>query len=149
MVSIRKSIDIKAPIKEVFDWVQWAPNFIGIWPDMVKTVSYEEDENGLGLLVALYSMIGIEFKIVVQNIEKIPNKKIVVESKHPLISTLAWGFDVTNEGTKLSFYGDYKIPAKVLRGLTKSIITRIAEKNIEILLNNVKQEMERLYGEES
>lgn len=145
MVSIKKSIDINAPLKDVFDWVQWAPNFIGFWPNLVRTVNYSQDENGLGLHETIYSMVGIELKVAAQDIEKIPNEKIVVKSDRPLTSNITWSFEEIPGGTKLVFAAEYIVPASVLQSLAERIVASNTEKDIDRLLSNVKQELERLY----
>lgn len=145
MATIDKSIEIFVPLKDVYDWVQWAPNFIGVWPNLIKTINYTQNEAGLGLHETIYMMSGIQFTVASQDTLRIPYEKIIAESDKPIPSVITWTFSEIPGGMRLGFAADYIVPIKAIRGLTEGIIKRLNSADSDQLLLNVKQELERLH----
>lgn len=148
MVSIEKDITIHAPVADVFKWVKWGPNFVGVWPNLIRSVEFKQDKNGLGVHKTVYNMVGIEIESTSCEVESIQSKKIVSKSGSPTHSTITFKFEEISEGTIVTLSIDYEIPLIVLRGLAKKIISRIIEKNIDTLLVNMKREIETLYQDQ-
>lgn len=145
MASITKNITIYAPLKEVYDWIEWSPNLIEVWPNLIKSVHYEQDEEGMGSHQTLYMMSGLQFRVTSRDIEKIPYKKIVALSDSGISSTITWAFNEIPDGTEIEFTAEYQVPFNAIRGLTEGIIVRLNEADLNNLLNNLKHKMEKLY----
>lgn len=145
MASITKNIKIHAPLKEVYDWIEWSPNLIEVWPNLIKTVHYEQNEQGMGSHETLYMMSGLQFRVKSRDIEKLPYKKIVSLSESGISSKLTWEFAEITDGTHIVFTAEYKVPFNAIRGLTEGIIVRLNEADLNNLLNNLKHKMEKLY----
>jgi len=141
MAKVHKSIEIKAPVKEVFSYIQ-DPTTTPEW-----LVGMIEVHNVTGSGVGrhfdwTYKMAGVPLKGQNTVKEEIPEKRIVVESKGGAESTWTFNFEQRKDVTVLDLDIDYKIPVPVLGKLADKILLKRNERETEMDLVNIKEKLE-------
>ena len=74
--------------------------------------------------------------------ENIPNELRVVETKKGVVSTWSYTFELHEGGTKLNLDIEYTIPVPVLGKLADKLILRRNEREVDVVLANIKDKME-------
>ena len=141
MAKIHKSIEIKAPLKEVFSYIQ-DPSTTPEW-----LVGMIEVHNITGSGVGrhfdwTYKMAGVPLKGENTVTEEIPEKRLVVESKGGAESTWTFNLERRKDVTVLDLDIDYKIPVPVLGKLADKLLLRRNERETEMDLLNIKEKLE-------
>jgi uncharacterized membrane protein len=141
MAKIHRSIEIKAPVKDVYTYIddpekdlEWMTNMIE-----VKNVT----GSGVGRHFDwTYKLIGIPFKGETTCTEDVPEKRIVVETKGGIESTWTFKLEPRKDITVLDLDIDYKIPVPVLGKLAEKVLLKRNERETEMSLTNIKEKLE-------
>lgn len=141
MASIHKSIEIKAPIKGVYTYIddptkdpEWMTSMIE-----VKNVT----GSGVGRHFDwTYKMAGLRLKGETTCTEDVPEKHIVVETKGGVESTWTFNLEPRRDVTVLNLDIDYKIPVPVLGNLVEKVLLKRNERETEMNLMNIKEKLE-------
>jgi uncharacterized membrane protein len=141
MASIHKSVEIKAPVKRVFSYVEDPRNELE-WM-MSMTDIQELRGSGVGTHFRWdYKMAGLHFHGDSDRIEDIEEKKIVDRTKGDIESTWTYSFEPLGESTRLNLDIDYKIPVPVLGKLAEKAMLKHNEREAEQSLLNIKEKLE-------
>ena len=135
---IHRSIEIKAPIKEVYAYID-DPVKDTEWMTSMMEV---KDVSGAGVgkqFKWTYKMAGIKLNKESTFKEDIPEKQIVVETKGCIESTWAFNFEPRKDVTVLNLDIDYKIPVPVLGNLAEKVLLKRNEREAEMSLMNIKK----------
>jgi hypothetical protein len=89
-----------------------------------------------------YKMAGIRFEGDTDEVEVVPNKKLVGKNEKGIESTITWLLDEHGEDTDLTFEADYTVPVPVLGRFAEKVIVRMNENEAETLLANLKAQLE-------
>ena len=87
-------------------------------------------------------MAGIRLEGTSEDIEYVPNQRIVSKTTGNAESTQTWLFKPVDGKTEVTFIVEYKIPLPVLGKLAENIIVKMNNHEGEILLANLKSRME-------
>ncbi len=141
MPRVHKSIEIKAPLKEVYDYID-NPETNPEW-----LMSMVEVHNITGSGVGrhfdwTYKMAGIPLKGESTCTEDIPEKHIVVKTKGGVESTWTFDLEPRKNYTVLNLDIDYRIPVPVLGKLAEKILLKRNEREAEMDLMNIKEKLE-------
>lgn len=141
MARVHKSIEIKAPVKEVFSYIQ-DPTTTPEW-----LVGMIEVHNVTGSGVGrhfhwTYKMAGVPLKGENTVKEEIPDKRIVVESKGGAESTWTFNLEGRKDVTVLDLDIEYKIPVPVVGKLAEKMLLKRNERETEMDLLNIKEKLE-------
>jgi uncharacterized membrane protein len=142
MAKQTKTITVNAPVEKVFSYVDEATNLPKIWPSLVEVKDVKRLPNGGHSDKWVYKMAGILLKGSSEDIEHIPNQRIVTKTKGGADSTQTWLFQPEAGGTKVTFEVEYTVPIKVLGKLAEAIIVKMNEHEGDTLLANLKAIME-------
>jgi uncharacterized membrane protein len=142
MAKLTKSIIINAPVEKVFSFIDEPTNLPKIWPSLVEATNVKRLPNGGHSDKWVYKMAGIKLNGSGEDIEHIPNKRIVTKTKGGADSTQAWLFQPEAGGTKVTFEVEYTVPMKVMGKLAEAIITKMNEHEGDTVLANLKAVME-------
>jgi uncharacterized membrane protein len=141
MIKIHKSIEIKAPVKEVYDYVD-DPTTSPEWMQGMIEVN-NVTGSGVGRHYDwTYKMAGMRLKGENLCTEDVPEKHIVVESKGGVESVWTFNFDNRNDATVLDLDIDYKIPVPVIGKLAEKVLLKRNERIAEMDLLNIKEKLE-------
>lgn len=142
MAKIQKSIDINAPVEQVFDYVDDPANLPEVWPSLVEIKDVEPLPGGGHKYRWVYKMAGMHFEGTGQDTEFAPPRRVVATNKGGIESTLTWTFDSTAGGTTVNLEVAYSVPLPLLSRLAEAFIIRQNEREMELLLVNLKSRLE-------
>lgn len=140
MAHIKKSIEINAPLADVFTFFMNPANLPEIWPSMLEVSNIEMGEGGG--FDWYYKMAGLRFRGHSDILEWEENRRVVTRSKKGILSTFSYSFEGMNGGTRVTVEVEYEIPNKVLSKLAEPIVRRINQHEATALLTNLKSYME-------
>ena len=129
-------------MEKVFEYSTNPKNLPEIWPSLVEVKNIKKLENGGKSYDWVYKMAGMNFKGSSEDIEVIPNKRVVSTSSVGIESTVKWEYQPVDDGTIMTSTIEYKVPVPLLRKLAESIIVKINENEGEVILANLKARME-------
>lgn len=143
MKKINKTIEIKAPVQRVFDFVTQPTNLPSIWPNMVSVSNVVARGNGAHDFDWVYKMAGIHFKGHAKTEEAIPAKLVRVRNDSGIPSTFIWSYEGLNGGyTRLTLSVEYEIPTPVVGKIAEALLTKLNERDADNMLANLKDTME-------
>ena len=144
MTKIVKTINIKAPVEKVYDYISEPTNLPEIWPSLVEIKDVQKLPSGGTRDRWVYKMAGIllEGTSESEDAECIPNQRIVSKTKGGVESTMTWMFQPEAGGTKMTLEVEYTVPIPVLGKLAEAIIVKMNEHEGELILANLKARME-------
>ena len=148
MVQIKKSIEIDAPVEEVFEFFSNPENLPEVWPSMVEVSNVDHGPDGHRGFDWVYKMAGIRFRGHSETLEWKENERVVSRNKEGIKSTFTYDYEGIDDRTRLTVSVEYEIPNKVLAKLAGPFVRRINEHEAEVLLENLKARME-LTGQEA
>jgi uncharacterized membrane protein len=140
-MKVHKSIEIKAPLKEVYDYIDNPEKN----PEWITSMIESHNITGSGVgrhFDWTYKMIGIPLKGESLCTEDVPEKHIVVKTTGGVEST--WTFDLKSKKdyTVLDLDIDYKIPVPVVGKLAEKVLLKRNERETEMSLMNIKERLE-------
>ena len=141
MARIHKSVEIKAPVKEVYDYLMDPEKEL----EWLTSIMEVKDITGSGVgkhFKWTYKMAGIRLNGESTFTEDVPEKKIKVESKGGVESTWNWKLDQRKDITVLDLDIDYKIPVPVLGKLAEKVLLKRNEHEADLALTNIKERIE-------
>ena len=141
MAKVESSITINAPVEKVCSYVN-PTNMPDFWPSLVETKDVQKLPNGGYSNRWVYKMAGMRFEGSSEDIEVVPNERVVSKTKGGIDSTQTWIFKPEAGGTKVTFNVEYTIPIPVLGKLAEAIIVKMNEHEGELLLANLKARIE-------
>lgn len=143
MHQIRKSIEIKAPVERVFEFLTTPNNFLSIWPSMVEVSNVVRRADGYNSFDWVYKMAGLRFKGHAEPKKIETNKYVEMRNESGIPSTFRWLYEPRGTATYLTVEVDYEAPAPVIGKLAEAIVAKINERELEALLANAKSVLEQ------
>ena len=143
MHKIQRTIDIKAPVQRVYEFLTQPANLPSFWPSMVEVTNVVTRAADTRDFDWVYKMAGVRLKGHTNCEEvKAPNL-LVTRSEGAVSSTFRWTFKgLDGAGTKLTCEVEYTIPVPVLGKIGEALIAKINEREMETTLSNLKDVME-------
>ena len=141
MAKTVKTINIKAPVEKVYDYISEPTNLPEIWPSLVEIKDVQKLPSGGTKERWVYKMAGIRLEGTSES-EDTKNQRIVSKSKGGVKSTQTWMFQPEAGGTKVTLEVEYTVPIPVLGKLAEAIIVKMNEHEVELILANLKVRME-------
>jgi hypothetical protein len=87
-------------------------------------------------------MAGMRFEGTSEDVEYVPNQRVVQKSRGGIEGTVTWTFLPEAGGTRVTFLGEYTVPIPLLGHLAEAIIVKVNQHEAEALLANLKARME-------
>jgi uncharacterized membrane protein len=139
MPTIRKSIAIRAPVDQVFDYVGDPRNLPEIWPSLVEVRNVEPHPDGSSFDWD-YKLLGMRIHGHSDPVELVRNARQVTRSVTGIPNTFRWIYGCRGDETEVTLEVDYEVP--VLGRLASGIVGRVNEREAQIMLANLKRRME-------
>ena len=137
MAKIKTAV-INAPVERVFGYIRETTNLPEVWPNLLQVRDVQRLPNGGNRSLCVYRMIGMRFELISEDVEYIPNRRIVSKTGGGIQSVLTWQFEPEDGKTRLSLEAEYTMPTPLLGRLAEGIVARINEKDIGELVNILK-----------
>ena len=142
MAKIRKSVSIRAPLDQVFEFLTRPENLPEVWPSLVEVSNVKRATNGAHSFDWIYKMGGLHFHGHSATAEVIQNQRVVVTNEKGIPNTFTWAYSGEHGQCKDVLDIDYALPSKLLDKLAEPLLHRINEREAESLLDNLKLRME-------
>lgn len=142
MAIVKKSIKINAPAEKIYKYFNTPTNLPEIWPSMAEIKDVERLPNGGNKFTYVYNMAGLRFEGTSEDIEVIPNRKVVSKSEGGIESTITREVMPEAEGSNVTFEAEYVVPVPLLGKLAEAVIVKLNENEVNALLANLKVRME-------
>jgi uncharacterized membrane protein len=143
MPRIHKHIDIKAPVRKVFSYIENPTNDPDWMPSMIEVKDVTGTGEGTNFKWS-WKMAGLRFNGESTFVEDIPDKELVVKSKGGIEATWTFKVEPRKDATSLDVDIDYSVPVPVLGKLAEKLLMKRNEREADLGLMNLK---ERLEGE--
>jgi uncharacterized membrane protein len=145
MTRIERSVDIDAPVEDVFafasDWKNWTKFFVGVSDFGVTT----ETQRGNGARY-LYkaSLMGMKAMVETEIHDFVENERWTGIATRGIPHKTHWLFKPVDGGTHFTYILEYRLPIPLIGGLLNCLFLRPQwEKILEKSLANLKERMER------
>lgn len=142
MPTLHKEITIKAPIKDVFAYIEKPANLPQIWPSLYEVKDVKMLPQGGHSFKWLYNFAGQKAEGTAETYEYVPYQRIVDKAMGDFASTFAWTLKGENGTTQVKFEADYELPERFVPVDEKTFFTRRHEFEAENILSNLKAKLE-------
>jgi uncharacterized membrane protein len=142
MVSVQKTITVNAPVEQVYDYVTNPANMPEVWPSLVEIKDVAPLPDGGHQYRWVYKMAGMRFEGNGRNTDLTPPQRVVAINEGGIESKLDWTFAAAEGGTTVNLDVEYTVPLPLLGRLAEAIIVRQNEREMELLLANLKARLE-------
>jgi len=134
---------IKAPVSEVFAYLEDPLHLPEIWPSMVEVKDVKPLPGGGYRYGWLYKMAGMRFEGETETVEFVPEKHFVAKSTGQIPATFDYTFKVENGATRIETKTEYEIPQKLLGKLAEPFVLKLNEREADVFLANLKDRLEK------
>ena len=141
MAKIHRSIEIKAPVREVYAYLSDPEKD----PEWMASMIEVNNVTGSGIgrhFDWTYKMAGMRIKGETTRTEDVPEKHIVDQTKGGVESTWTFNLETSKDVTVLNLDIDYKIPVPVIGKLAERVLLKRNEREADLNLTNLKEKLE-------
>jgi len=142
MAKVEQSVVIHAPVEKIFGFAADPAHLPEFWPSMIEVKDVQPLPNGGHRFRWVYQMAGMRFEGTSEDVEYVPNQRIVQKSRGGIESTVTWTFLSETGGTRVTFLAEYSVPVPLLGRLAEVAIVKVNEHETEALLANLKARTE-------
>ena len=142
VTTIKRNILIKAPVKQVFAYVDDPVHLPEIWPSMVEVKEVQPLPKGGHRYHWLYKMAGTRFEGDSETVEFEPDRHFLQKNTGQIPSTFDWTFTPENGSTRIEMKTEYEIPKSLLNKLAEPFILKLNEREADTFLANLKDRVE-------
>jgi ligand-binding SRPBCC domain-containing protein len=139
MHTIKRTIEINAPVQRVYDFVNQPNNLLSIWPNMVSVSNIVARAGGTHDFDWVFKMLGIQFKGHTKMEEAQPGKLARFTTEGQIPATFLWSYAGLNgNNTRLTLTVEYTMPKSVLGKIVEAIAVKLNERDLDTMLANLK-----------
>ena len=142
MATVEQSILIRTSVEKVFAFASDPAHVTEFWPSMMAVNDIQPLPNGGHRFNWVYKMAGMRFEGTSEDVEYIPNQRMVQKSTGGIQATITWTFQPEAEGTRVTFQGAYTVPVPLIGRIAEAVVVKVNEHEAEVLLTNLKALME-------
>jgi uncharacterized membrane protein len=142
MAEMQKSVFVRAPVDEVFSYMDQPATMPDIWPGLMEATDVQRLPNGGKQWRWTYKMAGLPYKGVSEDVEWVENQRVVSKTQGGIESTFVWTYEPEADGTRVTVEVEYTIPIPVLGKIAEAVLVKLNENDMDALLENLKEKME-------
>lgn len=143
MAILEREVYVEAPPELTFETVADTESLPNIWPSLLMVKNLQRLSNGGARFEYDYLMAGVRIGGHSEDLEYIPNERIVSNIKSGIRSMITWCFkEDSNGGTWVTFQAEYEIPIPVIGSMAEEVVIGINEMDIGVMLTNLKRTVE-------
>jgi uncharacterized protein YndB with AHSA1/START domain len=141
MLQFERNLTIPAPVEKVFDYVFDRTHLPGIWPSLLQVKGYKLLPTGGYTFGYVYKMAGMQFEGIAEDIEYVPNERLVTKVTGGIEGTITFRFEPIGTQTKAYFLVSYTLPP-TLPKVEEPAIVQFNEHEATLMLENLKTHFE-------
>lgn len=142
MAKLIRSTTVHARAEDIFDFLGDKTHIPEFWPSMVDVSAIEDLPNGGKKYHWTYKLAGLRVEGDSEEVEIIPNRKLVSKNLRGMEGTVTWLLDEHGNNTEVTFEMDYKVPAPVLGKIKEKVARELNEHEADALIANLKSHLE-------
>jgi uncharacterized membrane protein len=142
VTTIEKSILIKAPVKQVFSYLDEPEHLPEIWPSMVEIKDVKVLPKGGHRYHWIYKMAGMRFEGETETVEFELDRHLVTKATGQIPATFDYSFKAENGFTRLEVKTEYEIPKTLLGKVAEPFVLKLNEREADTFLANLKDRVE-------
>jgi carbon monoxide dehydrogenase subunit G len=142
MIEVSDSVDIDAPVADVFAFMDDPENHVTVTPSLAGVGNVERLSNGGKRLDYEFRMAGVSLSGELEEVERAENEGILFEMRGQLSGEIELTFETVDGGTRLTYTGRYDLPGRVLERVARPFVRRYNERELSTTLGNVKTHVE-------
>jgi len=143
MRRIHRTIDIKAPVQRIYEFLNQPSNLPGVWPHMVSVSNIVPREGGASNFDWVFKMGGVRFNGHALVEEARPGEYVRFRTEGGIPSTFVWNYQASNgSSARLTVDVEYTIPTPVIGKLAEVLVAKSNERDLDALLQNTKERLE-------
>jgi uncharacterized protein YndB with AHSA1/START domain len=142
MSKVLRKTTIHAPAEKVFQYLEDKKHFPEFWPSMMEVSDIKDLPTGGKHFHWVYKMAGVRFEGDTDEIEYIPNKKMVGQNLKGIESKITWELEPHGKDTELTFQAEYKVPIPLVGKLAENVVAKINDNEAVAMLANLKARLE-------
>ena len=140
--SLKRSVEIDAPIDEVFAYYTEPNNMPEYWPSVVEVRDVQRDGDRPAKFAWTYKMAGVNFDGETRFTEYEPNRRVVMESSGGIKSTNVIEFSSDGNQTRIDEELSYEIPVPLVGRFAEGFLLKLNANEFATIHGNVKARME-------
>ena len=98
--------------------------------------------NGGHVRTWTYKMAGFRLEGTAEDIERVPNERIVSKTHGGVESTQTWTVRPESDGTEVAFTVEYTVPVPVIGRVAESVLVRMNDREGDMTMANLKALLE-------
>ena len=143
MHKIQTTIDIKASVQRVYDFILAPRHLPGVWHSLLEVSHVVTRPGPVYDYDFVYKMAGVHMKGHTTTEEAQPGRLLRTRSEGAILSTFRWTFQgLDGAGTRLTCDVEYAIPTPVIGKIAEAISVKLNRREAETTLANIKDVME-------
>ncbi len=143
MLKIKRTVEIKAPVQRVYDYLCQPTNLPSIWPNMVSVSNVVPAKGGANEFDWTFKMAGVHFNGHSKVEDAQSGKLARYRNEGGIPSTFLWTYaGLDGSGTRLTVEVEYSIPTPVVGKVAEHLVAKINERDLDTMLSNLKDVME-------
>lgn len=142
MAKLSRKTTIHAPAEEVFNFLEDKTHLPEFWPSIMEVSDIRDLPTGGQHFHWAYKLVGLRFEGDTEEVEVIPNKKLVAKSKKGIESTITWLLEEHGGDTDVIVEAEYKVPVPVLGKVAEHVVLKINEHEADAMIANLKTQIE-------
>ena len=144
MLTVRKHVDLDAPVESVFDHMDDPSRQPEITPSLTQSHLLERLPNGGSRVRYTYTIFGLPFSGEIRATDYVPNERIVWTMEGDLQGTIRWYFQsLDDERSRFTYAATYAIPGpSLLRPLLSPLVRRYNDREVRDLLRRLRKCLE-------
>ena len=144
MQQTRKTVEIHAPVEQVFNYLCEPTNLPEIWPSVIEVSNVERSEDGTCSFDWTYKMAGMRFPGHCTQKVVSPQEYVDVEAQGQagIPSSFRWTYQQKAGWCELTCEVDYSVPVPVLGRIAEAAAATFNDRVLETMLANVRHAIE-------
>lgn len=143
MVKVERSVVVNTPVEKVFDFMADPRANLEVMPSMIDVRDVEDPPGHVGgHFHWTYKLAGLKFDGESKVLEWEKNRRVVTESKTGIRTRWCFTYEPVSTGVRMTVAVEYDVPVPVLGRLAEAVVRRQNEKELELILSNVKARVE-------
>jgi len=149
MLSVRKYVDLAAPVENVFAYMDEPARQPTITPSLTRSELVERLPNGGARVRYTYRLVGLPLHGEVRATDYVPNERIVWTMTGALRGTIRWYFapldaasSLRADGTRFTYAATYALPGPaLLHPFLTPFVRRYNDREVDRLLQHLRAQL--------
>jgi uncharacterized protein YndB with AHSA1/START domain len=142
MAHLIRKATVHAPVDKVYHYVEDKTHLPQFWPSLVEVSDIKTLPNGGKHYTWSRNLAGFRLQGRAEDIEHVPNRKLVERHEKGIDSTMTWLFEEHGRDTEVTLEIDYSVPKQLKGKLKDDVVLKFSENEADAMLGNLRAQLE-------